>query len=102
MGLDLLMLEVSRSHSDTSHWVGLFWTSDRPVAETWQHTQQSQETDIHAPGGTRTHNPSKRAAADSRRRPRGHWDRRRLTIPSRFNTLQRRTFVVTRVHIFAD
>jgi hypothetical protein len=35
-------------------------------------------TDIHAPGGTGTHNPSKRAAADPRLRPRGHWDRRGL------------------------
>jgi hypothetical protein len=30
---------------------------------------------IHAPGGIRTRNPSKRAAADPRLRPRGHWDR---------------------------
>ena len=34
-----------------------------------------QETDIHAPGGIRTRNPSKRAVADSRLRPRGHCDR---------------------------
>jgi len=27
-------------------------------------TQHSQQTDIYAPGGIRTHNPSKRAAAD--------------------------------------
>jgi hypothetical protein len=33
--------------------------------------QQSQKTDIHAPGGIRTCNPSKRAAADPRLRPRG-------------------------------
>jgi hypothetical protein len=32
-------------------------------------------TNIHAPGGIRTHNPSKRAAEDSRLRPHGHWDR---------------------------
>jgi hypothetical protein len=32
-------------------------------------------TKIHAPGGIRTHNPSKRAAADPRLRPHGHWDR---------------------------
>ena len=29
---------------------------------------------IHAPGGIRTHNPSRRAAVDLRLRPRGHWD----------------------------
>jgi len=29
-----LIVEVSKSHSDTPHWAGLFWTSDRPVPET--------------------------------------------------------------------
>ena len=50
VGLDLLY-EVSRSHSDTPHSVGILWTSDRPVAETstWQHTQPSQETYIQDP-----------------------------------------------------
>jgi len=38
-------------------------------------TQYLQKTDIHALGGIRTHNPSKRAAADPRLRPRGLWDR---------------------------
>ena len=28
MGLSLLIVEVSRSHSDTPHSVGLFWTSE--------------------------------------------------------------------------
>jgi hypothetical protein len=32
-------------------------------------------TNIHAPGKIRTHNPSKRAAEDPRLRPHGHWDR---------------------------
>jgi hypothetical protein len=35
------------------------WPSQRPLPD---NTQHSQETDIHAPGGIRTHNPSKRAA----------------------------------------
>jgi hypothetical protein len=30
----LLIVEVSKSHSDTPHSVGRLWTSDRPVAET--------------------------------------------------------------------
>jgi hypothetical protein len=38
-------------------------------------TQYSQETEIHALGGIRTHNPSKQAAVDPLHRPRGHWDR---------------------------
>ena len=34
----LLIIEASQSHSDTSHFVVLFWTSDQPDAEpsTWQ------------------------------------------------------------------
>ena len=38
-------------------------------------TQHSQQTNIHAPDGIRTHNPSRQAAEDLRLRPRGHWDR---------------------------
>jgi hypothetical protein len=38
-------------------------------------TQHSSETDIHAPGGIRTHNPSKRAAIDRHLRLHGHRNR---------------------------
>jgi hypothetical protein len=57
--------------------VGFFWTMDRPVAETstWQHTSTLQETNLHAPGVIRTHDPSKRSAADLRLSSLGHWDR---------------------------
>jgi len=69
------IVEASRSHSDIPQSVGLLWTSDQPVSETstWQHTTLT--TDIHAPGEFRTHNIRKRAAADPRLRPRGHWER---------------------------
>jgi hypothetical protein len=43
-------------------------------------TTHNTETDIHAPGGIRTHDPSKRAAADPRLRPRGHWDRQLASL----------------------
>jgi hypothetical protein len=33
-GHGILMLEVSRPHSDTQNSVSLVWTSDQPVAET--------------------------------------------------------------------
>ena len=74
VGQGLLIHEVSISHTTTHQSVGLLWTSDEPVAETstWQHSQQS---DIHARDGIRTHSFSKRAAADPRLRQRGHWDR---------------------------
>jgi hypothetical protein len=34
VGQCLLIVEASRSHSDTPHSVGLLWTSDQPDAET--------------------------------------------------------------------
>jgi hypothetical protein len=36
---------------------------------------QQHNTNIHAPGGIRTQDPSKRASEDPRLRPHGHWDR---------------------------
>jgi hypothetical protein len=74
LGQGLLILEFSRSHSDAQQSVGLLRTSDQFVAETsnWQHSQQ---TNFHAAVGIRTHDLSRRAAADLGLRPRGHWDR---------------------------
>jgi len=48
-------------------------SSQRPLPD---NTQHSQYTNILTPGGIRTHNLSRRAAADISFRPRGHWDRR--------------------------
>ena len=48
-------------------------SSQRPLPD---NTQHSQQTNIHVPGGIRTHDLSRRAAADLRLKPRGHWDRR--------------------------
>jgi hypothetical protein len=71
--LVLLMIEVSRSHSDTSHSV---YSSGRVIGPSqwplFDNTQKSLLTDIHAVGGIRTRNPSQRASADPRLRPRGH------------------------------
>jgi hypothetical protein len=57
---------------DTDHSVGLLCTSDQPVAEisTWKYTTLT--TDIHAPGGIQTRNPSKQAAADRQRQSLHH------------------------------
>ena len=41
-------------------------------------------TDILAPGGIRTHNLSRRAAANLRLRPRGHWERQCWTYCSNY------------------
>ena len=47
-------------------------SSQRPLPD---NTRHSQQTNIHVPGGIRTHDLSRRAAADLRFRPRGYWDR---------------------------
>jgi hypothetical protein len=41
-----LIVEASRSHSDTPHLAGLLWTSDQPDAEisTWQRSTHDRET----------------------------------------------------------
>jgi len=43
----------------------------RPLPD---NTQQSQETDVHVPGGIRSHNPEKGVISQPRFRLRGHWD----------------------------
>jgi hypothetical protein len=43
-------------------------------------TQHSKQTNIHALGGIRTRNPSRRAAADPRLRALGHWDRQNSVL----------------------
>ena len=67
----------SRSHTMT----GLLWTSDQPVAETstWQHTTLTT-INIYAFGGIWTHDLSRRAAADLRLRPLGHWDQHMVML----------------------
>jgi len=61
------MAQPSESHSDTPHSVRIR-----------DNTQYSQQTDIHAPGGIRTHNPNKQVAAGLCLRLRGHWNRQNL------------------------
>ena len=76
MGQGQHIIEDSWWHSDTPHSVELLWTSDQPDTETsTDNKQHSQQTDIHAPGGILTHNPSKQAGADPRLRPHSQWDR---------------------------
>jgi hypothetical protein len=49
------------------------WSARRRVL--YLTTQHTQQTNIHAPGGIRTHDRSRRVAVDLRLRPRGRWDR---------------------------
>ena len=57
--------------------------SQRPLPDTIQHSQQ---TNIHASGGIRTHDRSRWAAIDLCLRPRSYWDRltRRTNYPNLF------------------
>jgi hypothetical protein len=68
VGLGLLMVEVSRTHSDTPHSVGLLCTRDWPVAETstWQNTTLTR--DKH-PCPWRNSNPQSQQASDRRPTP---------------------------------
>ena len=73
-----LILDVSRSHTTTQHSRQdssgrVISSSQRPLPD---NTQHSQQTNI--PGGIRTHDLSRRAAAELRLRPRGYWDRQTI------------------------
>jgi len=76
-GQGLFIHEVSRSHTTTHH--SRYDSSGRVISPSQipppDNTQQSQQTNIHASSGIRTHNLSRRLSADLRLRPRGHWDR---------------------------
>ena len=58
-------------------------TVGRTPLDEWsiRRRDNTQQTNINAPGGIRTHDLSSRAAVDLRLRPRGHWDRHHLGIP---------------------
>jgi hypothetical protein len=72
----LLIHELSRSHTTTHHIRldssrRMISSSQRPLPDNTHKTH-----DIYVPGGILTYNLGRRATADLRLRPRGHWDRR--------------------------
>jgi hypothetical protein len=76
------MKVFSRAHTTIYHNlydspVRVFSCSQRPPPD---NTRHSKQTVIHAPGGIRTHDLSRRAAADLGLRPRGHWDRQTMYV----------------------
>ena len=81
VGQVFLTVKVLRSHSDKLQSVGFLWTSDQPDAEisTWQHTTLTREKSSIL-GRIRTHNASKRVAADPCLRRRGHRDQKRRAL----------------------
>ena len=75
-GQDLLIIEASRSHSDTPQSVGILRMSDQPDAETTWNTHKRQTST--PPAGIEPTNP----ANDGRKAtPRGHWDRPVPIVP---------------------
>jgi hypothetical protein len=82
-GLGRLCFEVRRSHSHTT--LGRTPLDERSARRrdfyltTHKH---SQETNIHAHGGIRTHDPSKRSAEGARLGLRVYWDRQGYNIVS--------------------
>jgi hypothetical protein len=81
----ILILEVSKLHTTTQH---SRYDSSRQMISSSQKPlpDNTQETNIHAPGRIQTHDLSRRAAADLRFRPRGHWDRLPTHLHSVINT----------------
>ena len=51
------------------------WSARRRDLYLTTHTTHNRQTDIHAHSGIRSHDRSRRTAADLRLRPCGHWDR---------------------------
>jgi len=72
VGRSFLIIEASRSHSDTPHSVRLLWAGDLPNAETstWQHTTRT--TDRYPCHG-RDSNPQSQQASDRRPTPPKVW-----------------------------
>ena len=66
--LDLTQPRTTVGRTPLDEW----WTRRRDLYQT---THTTRPTDTHAPGRIRTHNLSRRAAADLRLSPRGQWDR---------------------------
>jgi hypothetical protein len=58
----LLIAEASWSHSDTSRWLGIPWTSDQPESETyaWRHKILTRDRHL-CPGEIVIRNPRKRS-----------------------------------------
>jgi hypothetical protein len=70
-----IIVHCISNHVNSSGWV--INPTHRPLPN---NTLHSQQTNSHAPVKIRTRNPSKRAIAHPRLRPRGYWDRATMWI----------------------
>ena len=69
-------------------------SSQRPLPDNTRHSQQKN---IHAPVGIRTHNLSRRAPADLCHRPRGHWNRPFEIIVQLTYIFERKRFTMRKI-----
>jgi hypothetical protein len=72
MGQDLLIIEASRSHSGTLQSGRAISPTQIPLPDNTQLALEREKT--MPPAAIRTYNPSKRAPAEPRLKPRSHWD----------------------------
>jgi len=82
VGHGLSIIEVSWSHSDTPHSVGLLWTSYQPDSETStrkKHNTHNRQTSM-SQVVFELPSPSNRAAANPLLRPGGQWDEKIVTL----------------------
>jgi hypothetical protein len=87
------------THKDAPQLVGLLWTSDQPIAETFT-SQHTQWTNIHAPGRIQTRNTSKQSAVDTCLTPLRHCDRPLFNIY--INDFHWQINTAAKVIMFAD
>jgi len=73
-GLLLHLITLIDTHRHTHTHTHILYKRSACLRGLYMTTQHSQETDIHASGGVRTHNPSKWETADPRLRLCDHWD----------------------------
>jgi hypothetical protein len=85
LGQDLLIIEVSQSHSDTPHSVELLWTSDHPDADdsTWKHiTLIRDRHPFPLPPGFDSTIPAIEQQQTHAFRQRGRWTRQKMNRAS--------------------
>ena len=78
----LRFFEITFRHTTGGRTPLYEWSARRRDLYLTTHDTHNRQTSM-PPGGIRTRNPSKRAAADPRLRPRGHWDWLSGRIPQR-------------------
>ena len=86
VGQDLLIVEASRSYSDTPHSVGLLWTSDQPDADSsaWKNKKtHKRQPSIPPPGFGPTIPASEQPQAHAFRR-RGRYNQQKMNTACLF------------------